>query len=219
MDTKELTDVQTRVLSAIRRYVQSNDCPPTVREIQDAAALSSPSHVYYHLGVLERKGYIRRTPDVSRGIEVVADADARRRLWEIRLPLRGVIAAGQPIAAVETQEDLVLTPEIAGGADYALRVKGNSMIEDHIESGDLVLVRSQEAAEDGDTVVALLLNGPDSTTGEATLKRFYHEKPARPGERGRIRLQPRNPEYQPIYVEPDQVQIRGKVVGVIRLMA
>jgi repressor LexA len=219
MDMKELTDVQQRVLTAIRDYVQSNDCPPTVREIQKAASLSSPSHVNYHLGVLERKGFIHRTPDVSRGIEVMADTDARHRLWECRVPLVGSIAAGEPIAAFESPDPVILTPEIALGANFALRVRGDSMMEDHILNGDTVLVRSQSTADDGDRVVALLFNGVDPAVGEATLKRLYREKPTKPGERARIRLQPCNSSYQPIYVDPEQVQIRGKVVGLIRGLA
>ena len=113
----------------------------------------------------------------------------------------------------------MLTRDIAGAADYALRVKGDSMIEDHIESGDIVLIRQQDTADDGDAVVALLLNGADDLAGEATLKRFYREKPLTPGGRGRIRLEPRNPALQPIYADADSVKIQGKVVGVLRLMA
>ena len=214
-----LSDVQQRMLNAIRNYVQENDCPPTLREIQQAAQLSSTSHVDYHLGELERKGWIRRTPGVSRGLEVIADAEARRRTTLINVQIRGTIAAGEPLHAVEIPEDFMLTRDVARVGDYALRVKGESMIDDHIENGDIVVVRQQDTADDGDTVVALLLNGGGDCTGEATLKRFYREPPQAPTTRGRIRLEPRNQTMQPIFVDADQVKIQGKVVGVIRLMA
>jgi repressor LexA len=216
---KALSDVQQRMLDAIRSYVQENDCPPTLREIQQAAQLSSTSHVDYHLGELERKGWIRRTPGVSRGLEVIADIEARRRTTLINIQIRGTIAAGEPIHAVEMPEDLMLTRDVARIGDYALRVKGESMIEDHIENGDIVVIRQQDTADDGDTVVALLLNGSGDASGEATLKRFYREAPAAPGMRGRVRLEPRNRTMHPIFADADQVKIQGRVVGVIRLMA
>lgn len=219
MDTKPLADVQRRIVDAIRRYVEENDCPPTVREIQNMAQLTSTGHVDYHLAALESKGYIRRTPGMARGIEVVADADARRRAHLISVPIQGTIAAGEPIQAVLMPEDLCLTRDVARAGDYALRVRGNSMIEDHIESGDIVIVRPRDSADDGDTVVALLLSGAGDASGEATLKRFYREPAVTPGDKGRIRLEPRNPSMQPIYCDPQQLRIQGKVVGVIRRLA
>lgn len=218
-DMPQLKDVQAKILSTIRSYVQENDCPPTVREIQDAVGLTTPSHVYYHLKILEEKGYIRRTPDVSRGIEVIADVEARRRSLLVNVAIVGTIAAGEPIHAARTAEDeIYLTRDMARIGDFALRVKGNSMIEDHIESGDLVIVREQTTADDGDTVVALLLNGADPSAGEATLKRFYRQ-PGQPGEEDMIRLEPRNAARSPIYVRADHVRVQGKVVGVLRLLA
>jgi repressor LexA len=216
MDAKPLRDVQHRVLAAIQSYMEENDCPPTLREIQDMAHLSSTSHVDYHLEALESKGYIRRTPGMSRGIEVIADGAARRRAHLVNVPIQGMIAAGEPIQAVPLPEDLFLTRDVARVGDYALRVRGSSMIEDHIENGDIVIVHHQDTAYDGDTVVALLMNGAGDTSGEATLKRFYREPAPEGGGRGRIRLEPRNQTMHPIYCEPEQVQIQGKVVGVLR---
>jgi repressor LexA len=216
---KPLSDVQQRMLDAIRSYVQENDCPPTLREIQRAARLSSTSHVDYHLGQLESKGWIRRTPGVSRGVEVIPDSESRRRTTFVNVQIRGTIAAGEPIQAVDAPEDMPLTPSFAKVGDYALRVKGDSMIDDHIADGDIVVVRPQAQIDDGDPVVALILDGQGDLSGEATLKDFYFERPRSSNKRGRIRLQPRNATMRPIYVDPDQVQIQGKVIGLIRLMA
>jgi repressor LexA len=219
-DSNPLKEIQHKILNAIRSHVQENDCPPTVREIQEAVGLSSPSHVHYHLSILESKGYIRRTPDVSRGIEVVADADARRRAILVSVPIIGAIAAGEPIHAAQISEgDVYLTRDVARVGDYALRVKGNSMIDDHIENGDLVIVRKQDTADDGDTVVALLLNGADQASGEATLKRFYRHGQRADAGSAQVRLEPRNAGMQPIIVEATQVRIQGKVVGVLRMLA
>ena len=215
---KALTEVQQNVLSYIRDFVRDNGYPPTIREIQHGAGLSGPSHVYYHLGILEREGYIRRAPDSSRAVEVVADAEMRRFPALVNIPIMGTIAAGQPIEAYEAREELQLSRDVARNADFALRVRGTSMLGDHIEPGDLVIVRRQDTADDGDTVVALLLNGPAGLAGEATLKRFYRESPRQPGDGGRIRLEPRNPTMEPIVVEAEQVRIQGKVVGVVRMM-
>jgi len=213
---KTTKDLQRAMLQFIRDYVRDNGYPPTIREMQVAVGLSGPSHVYYHLGVLERLGYIRRTPDASRGIEVVADAEARRFPALLNIPIMGTIAAGEPIHAAEDIEYMTLSRDVVGRGDYALRVKGDSMIEDHIEDGDLVIVRRQETADDGDTVVALVLNGADDQQGAATLKRLYREPPRTPGDPGRVRLQPRNAAMKPIYVPPEHLRIQGKVVAVLR---
>ena len=218
METRPLSDVQRRIIEAIRFFVDENSRPPTMREIQQLAGLSSPSLVKYHLDILMERGHVNFRPGTARGVEIAADAQARRRSALINVQIIGTIAAGEPIAAVELHEDLYLPPNVARVGDYALRVKGDSMIEDHIEDGDIVIVRQQDSADDGDTVVALLLNGPGDLAGEATLKRFYRESAKAPGERGRIRLQPRNTSMQPIYVDPNHVRIQGRVVGVLRLM-
>lgn len=219
MDTKPLSDVQLRILDAIRQFVDENNRPPTMREIQQLAGLSSPSLVKYHLDILMEQGHVSHRPGTARGVEIAADRVALQRSRVINVPIMGTIAAGQPIEAIELPEDLYLTPDVANRGDYALRVKGSSMIDDHIEDGDVVIVRAQDSADDGDTVVALLLNGPGDLAGDVTLKRFYAETPAAPGQTGRIRLEPRNRSMSPLYVDPDHVRIQGKVVGVIRLMA
>lgn len=219
MDNKPLSDVQRRILDAIRQSVDDNNRPPTMREIQQLAGLSSVSLVKYHIDILLERGHISHRPGTARGVEIAADSAAMRRSHIINVPIMGTIAAGQPIEAVAMHEDLYLTPDVANRGDYALRVKGTSMIDDHIEDGDVVIVRAQESADNGDTVVALLLNGRGDSTGEATLKRFYREAPGAAGTPARIRLEPRNPTMRPIFADPDSVRIQGKVVGVLRLMA
>jgi repressor LexA len=217
--SKPLSETQQKILDAIRKHFDEDDRPPTVRDIQTAAGLSSPSLVKYHLDILKELGFVRQRPGTARGVEIVADSELRRRSTLVNVQVVGTIAAGVPIQAAEIREDLFLTHDVAKVGDYALRVKGNSMIGDHIEDGDIVIVRNQDSADDGDTVVALLLNGTGGPEGEATLKRFYREKPRRAGETGRIRLEPRNPTMQPIFVAPHEIKIQGRVVGVIRLMA
>ena len=219
MDSKPLSDVQRKIVEAIRDFVDENNRPPTMREIQQLAGLSSPSLVKYHLDILMERGHVNYRSGTARGVEIAADAEARRRAILISVPVMGTIAAGQPILAVQQPEDMYLTHDVARVGDYALRVTGSSMIDDHIEDGDIVIIRKQDSADDGDTVVALLLNGPGDPTGEATLKRLYREQPQASGERGRVRLEPRNPTMKPIFVHPDYLRIQGKVVGVIRLLA
>lgn len=219
MDSKPLSDVQRRILDAIRQFVDENNRPPTMREIQQLAGLSSVSLVKYHLDILMERGHVSHRPGTARGVEITADSAAIRRAHVISVPIMGVIAAGQPIEAVELPEDLHLTADVARRGDYALRVRGTSMIDDHIEDGDVVIVRQQDSADDGDTVVALLLNGAGDLSGEATLKRFYREASGAPGSQARIRLEPRNPTMSPLYVDPAYLRIQGKVVGVLRRMA
>ncbi len=213
---KTIKDLQRDMLTYIRDYIRENGYPPTIREMQVAVGLSGPSHVHYHLSNLERLGYIRRTPDASRGIEVVADAETRRFPALLNIPIMGTIAAGEPIHAAQEVEYMTMSRDAVAGGDFALRVKGHSMVEDHIEDGDLVIVRRQETADNGDTVVALVLNGTDDEQGAATLKRLYREPPRTPADEGRIRLQPRNAALTPIYVPPECLRIQGKVVAVYR---
>jgi repressor LexA len=161
-------------------------------------------------------GYLRRDPEISRGIELTeAGALARvgddGRVRTIRVPVVGRIAAGEPIEAVAgTDETIDLTDSIVPENAYILKVKGKSMIDDLIDDGDLVVVEPRSTADNGDIVVALLTDGPTGE-GQATLKRIYREK-------GVIRLQPANAEMKPIYVDPENLLIQGKVVSVIRLM-
>lgn len=206
---KDLSTRQEAMLAYIRQFIDEFGYPPSVRQIQAAVGISSTSVVDYNLNILEREGHLRRDPDVSRGLEVVGESVRGLRHLIVGVPILGRIAAGEPIEAIQDAEYVNLTRDLVPdeGA-FALRVRGQSMIEDHIDDGDLVVVRPQSEASDGDTVVALLLGGP-TDSGEVTLKRFYRE-------RDRIRLQPANSAMAPIYVSPDQLRIQGKVIAVIR---
>lgn len=198
---------QERMIEFIRDFRRQHGYPPTVREIGRAAGISSTSVVDYNLNVLEKGGYIRRDREISRGIELLIEDEERHGI--VSIPIMGLIAAGLPIEAIEGARDaLALSPELAPEGAYALRVKGKSMIEDLIDDGDLVVIKPQPTAENGDIVVALVTD-EDTPEGAATLKRLYRE-------RGRVRLQPRNPDMAPIYVDPDRLRIQGKVVSVIR---
>ena len=206
-----LTARQQEIWQYLAEYVDDHGYPPTVREIGDAVGLASPSTVHAHLANLERAGLLHRDPTKPRAIELVgrrkAVADEHSRQTTPTLPLVGRIAAGAPLLAEETIEDRVAVPEPLGrGADFLLRVSGESMIEAGILDGDIVVVSRQPDARDGDIVVALV--GDDESADEATVKTFCRD----PG--GRVRLQPENSALQPLY--PDHVQILGKVTGVFR---
>jgi repressor LexA len=214
LETPLLTARQQEILQFLGQYVDDHGYPPTVREIGDAVGLASPSTVHAHLANLERLGLLRRDPTKPRALELVgrprpaaapapAPADADTSL----LPLVGRIAAGGPLLAEEAVEDRVAVPKLVGGdADFLLRVTGDSMIDAGILDGDLVVVRRQQDARDGEIVVALV--GDDESADEATVKTFRRD----PG--GRVRLQPENSALEPIYA--DHVQILGRVVGVLR---
>jgi repressor LexA len=206
---KILTPKQEGILAHIRQFIDDFGYPPTIRQIQAAVGISSTSVVDYNLNILEREGYLRRDAETSRGLEVVGESIRGLRHLVVGVPVLGRIAAGAPIEAIQDTEYVNLTRDLVPdeGA-FALRVRGQSMIEDHIDDGDLVVVRPQSDASDGDTVVALLLNGP-TESGEVTLKRFYREK-------DHIRLQPANSAMAPILVRRDQLRIQGKVIAVIR---
>jgi repressor LexA len=201
--------MRERIIAAIDELTLENNRPPTNRELGEYLGGKSTGHIDYHLRILKERGVINHDAKKSRGISLV---DARIREEGLRVPLMGTIAAGLPIDAVQSADDYVVVPAaVAAGSGqdglFALRVKGKSMIDDLIDDGDIVVIRRQQTATDGDTVVALLQGSAEE--GEATLKRFYRE-PAR------VRLEPRNPTMQPIYVNPDEIQIQGRVVTVIR---
>jgi repressor LexA len=199
-----LTDRQRQVQRIIYELYQETGRPPTVREIGQRLGLRSSCTVQRHLDALERKGYIRRTPTKARSIEIVRSEDPRMvRRPSVSVPLVGTVAAGKPLLAEENIEELHALPTSLIGDEetFMLRVKGDSMIGDGLFEGDLVVVRRQSTAENGDVVVALL-------DDEATIKRFYRED-------GRIRLQPSNPSMAPIYVS--DVAIIGKVVMGLRM--
>ena len=194
-----LTPRQQQVLEFIRESVRANGYPPTVREICAALNLSSPSTVHAHLANLERLGLIKRDPTKPRALDVVQDLRPRRPL-----PLVGCVAAGQPILAEENIEELIDVPAFLrrDDDDFVLRVQGDSMADAGIFNGDFIVVHSQDQAQNGEIVVALVGD-------EATTKRFYNE--------GRtVRLQPENELYEPIIVNADEVELVGRVVGVLR---
>jgi repressor LexA len=203
--------MRDKIIDAIDELSSVNHRPPTNRELGQYLGGKSTGHIDYHLRILKERGVLNHDAKKSRGISI---AGAPVRGEGLRIPLMGTIAAGSPIDAVQDSGDFVSVPSNFGGissADglFALRVKGTSMIEDLIDDGDIVVIKKQETATDGDTVVALLDGA--SSEGEATLKRFYREKK-------RVRLEPRNPTMSPIFVDPANLRIQGKVVTVIRQM-
>ena len=201
-----LTPRQREIWDYLLVYVEKHGYPPTVREIGQAVGLASPSTVHAHLANLERAGLLKRDPTKPRALELIA----REREEEHKLPLLGQVAAGSPLLAEENIDDYLAVPEplSRGGEEFLLRVKGDSMTGAGILDGDILVVRRQESAENGEIVVALA--GEDESVGEATVKRFFREG-------GRVRLQPENDALEPIYA--DYVQILGKVTGVFRMLS
>ena len=206
-----LTGRQQEIWKFLTDYVDEHGYPPTVREIGEAVGLASPSTVHAHLANLERAGLIKRDPTKPRALELRRDpkSGASRTEDLHKLPLLGEIAAGGPLLAEQNVEDYLAVPEplARGGEEFLLRVKGDSMIDAGILEGDIVVVRRQQDANDGDIVVALA--GADELADEATVKRLFREN-------GRVRLQPENQAMEPIYAE--HVQILGKVTGVFRTL-
>ena len=197
-DAPKLTKRQQEVYDFIVEKIRSRGYGPTVREIGSAFGIKSPNGVMCHLQALVKKGLITREPNMSRAISVVRTEDVSAGV----IPLSGTIAAGAPIETFEQTERLDLGDMFGQGANFALQVRGQSMIEDHIDDGDLVIIRKQQTARDGQIVVALVEGS------ETTLKRFYRE----PG--GRYRLEPANSDMKPIYA--DRVDVLGIAVGVVR---
>lgn len=199
---REMSDIQAKILSFIEDYTRKEGRPPTNREIGAEVNIYSTGHVDYHLTVLERKGYILRERRKSRGIRMANQEPAGPFMY-------GYIAAGQPIEAFTGELESF---DLGGHThEYVLQVKGNSMIDDHIENGDFVLIQQAKNANDGDIIVATHVTAGEN--GEATLKRFYRE-------RDRIRLQPANTTMDPIYVSSDEWdhewEVQGKVTAVYR---
>jgi len=208
---KELSRRQRAVLDFIGNFLEENDYPPTIRDIQRELNISSTSVVDYNLKVLEERNYIHRNRNISRGIELVGRTLARRNL--VSIPLIGQIAAGLPIPVPGDLEGSELSEIIEMSADlipdhgrnmFALRVKGHSMVDALINDGDIVVLRRQETCENGETVAVWLRDQK-----ETTLKRFYLE-----GER--VRLQPANMTMDPIFTPSANVEIQGKLVSVVR---
>jgi repressor LexA len=203
-----LTGRQQEIWEFLVGYVGRHGYPPTVREIGEAVGLASPSTVHAHLANLERAGYLKRDPTKPRALELLRERPAEATpVSEVqRLPLVGSIAAGGPILAEENIEDELGVPEPLGrNADFLLRVRGDSMINAGILDGDIVVIRRQEDARNGEIVAALM--GDDESANEATVKRFFRDGT-------RVRLQPENDALDAMF--PDYVQILGKVVGVFR---
>ena len=199
----DLTKRQQEIFEFIKRYSAKYGYPPTVRDIGKAVGLASSSTVHAHLANLERIGLLRRDPTKPRAIELFDRAAAGVKSF-VRpgLPLVGQVAAGQPVLAEENIEEYVQTPPFAGGdaGEYLLRVRGDSMKNAGIFENDLVVVRPQDSATDGDIVVALIGE-------EATVKRFFRED-------DHIRLQPENADFEPI--RSKDVRVLGRVVGLMR---
>jgi repressor LexA len=203
----DLTKRQQEIFDFIKRYSAKYGYPPTVRDIGKAVGLASSSTVHAHLSNLEKVGLLRRDPTKPRALELLDRAAAGvqagvQTFLQPGLPLVGQVAAGQPIVAEENIEEYIQTPAFAGGADgeFLLRVRGDSMVDAGIIEGDLVVVHSQDHAQDGDIVVALVGE-------EATVKRFFQEA-------DHVRLQPENAAMEPIRTR--DVRVLGKVVGLMR---
>ncbi len=204
----ELTPKRKRILDFIASFFERKGYAPSVRDIVKNCDISSASIAQYHLKVLEKQGYIRREPETPRSISLT-----HRRRTEAAVPLLGTIAAGEPIP-VPTEDtwhnvalDMVDVPAkflSPGVQAYALRVKGPSMIDALVDDGDIVVVEATSTADDGQMVAAWLTDRQ-----EATLKRLYCEP-------GRIRLQPANQSMAPIYVDPDKIQVQGRVIAILR---
>jgi repressor LexA len=199
-----LSERQQAMLTFIEEFVLQNGYPPTYEEIRTALGISTKSLVKHHLGVLEAAGRLSRAPHTPRGIRL-------SRGETFRVPRMGHIAAGLPISFGDPDPDdyLELTRDIVAEQEglYALQVKGNSMIDALVNDGDIVIMKHQEEARNGE-MVAVRLRDRDETT----LKRFFREN-------GHVRLQPANPAMPPIIVHPSAVQVQGRVVAVIRQVA
>lgn len=203
MSQEKITPKQQEILEYIKETILKKGYPPAVREICEAVNLKSTSSVHSHLETLERNGYIRRDPTKPRTIEIIDDCFNLARREVVNVPLLGTVAAGMPLLAQENIENYfpIPTEMLPDKEVFMLRVKGDSMIEAGIFSGDLIFVEKTATAENGEIVVALL---DDS----ATVKRFYKEN-------GHYRLQPENSAMDAILV--DEVQILGKVFGLFRM--
>ena len=209
MTIKSLSPKQGRIISFVTEFLHDKGYPPTIRDIAAGCGISSTSVVAYNLDKLAQAGYIRRHSDISRGIQFLTPQESGRK--SVRVPIVGVIAAGEPIPVPDTgtsvpNEGLEVSEELVRGKQdvYALRVKGNSMLDALIGDGDIVLMDYGNSAENGDMVAVWL-----KEEQEVTLKRFFPEP-------NRIRLEPANSQMKPIYTTPDNVEIQGKVVAVIR---
>jgi repressor LexA len=212
---KTLSDKQKHIIGFIDRFLADRGYPPTIRDIQVGCGISSTSVVDYNLNILEREGFIRRHAEVSRGIELFARALSSEAM--VPVPVIGQIAAGEPIPVptpdtwdvTANSETLGIPRKLTRGKDgvYALRVKGMSMVDALINDGDIVLMQYVSAVENGEMAAIWL-----KEEKEATLKKVYVEPE-------RVRLQPANSQMRPLYVAPDNVEVQGRVIAVIRQVA
>lgn len=199
-----LTKRQKEILDFIRSFVEEYGYSPSFEEIAEFFGYRSLATVHEHLSNLEAKGYIRKNYNESRSIELVSGEEAGSRPDE--LPLFGLVAAGEPIEAIEGNETLAVPEDMVTGTQhehYVLRVRGDSMIEEQIRDGDYVVVQSRETAHNGEMVIALI------DDERATVKKFYREN-------GHVRLQPANPDLSEMIFDEGRVRVQGIVVGVIR---
>ena len=195
---KALTSRQREIYEFICQKIEVNGFPPSIREIGEAFAIKSPNGVMCHLRALEKKSLIKRQLNSARAIQIEGI-----RSGGATLPMLGIVAAGQAIEAVAAGDRLDLAEMFGGKDHYALRVRGKSMVDDHIDEGDIIIIRRQETAENGERVVAMV-------DREVTLKRFFKKKDI-------IRLEPSNSSMVPIIVEPGKdVHIIGVLIGVLR---
>ncbi|ACZ62617.1 MAG: transcriptional repressor LexA [Dehalococcoides mccartyi] len=212
--TLKLTTRQRAMIDFIARFRRRYGYPPSIRDIVNGCNISSTSVVDYNLKILQKMGLIRRQAEISRGIELVGTEETEE--GRISIPVIGQIAAGIPIpvpesdsfAVVTSDENIEVTEDLTRGREniYALRVKGVSMIEDLINDGDLVIMQHTQTVDNGETAAVWLKDQK-----EVTLKKVYMEP-------GRVRLQPANRTMPPIYTQPDNVEIQGRVIAVIRQM-
>jgi repressor LexA len=207
-----LSSKQRRIIKFIHQFWADRGYPPTIRDIVNGCGISSTSVVNYNLNILEREGYIRRHREVSRGIELLDRSVAPQSRFQI--PVIGQIAAGKPIPVpapdtwdiTASSETMEITEDLTQGREgvYALRVKGSSMVDALINDGDIILMQYVNVVENGEMAAIWL-----KAEKEVTLKKFY-------GEKGHVRLQPANSQMEPIYAEPDNVEVQGRVIAVIR---
>jgi repressor LexA len=198
-----LTKVQRRILDFLQSYGAEHGYAPSFEEIAAAFNYNSLATVHEHLSNLDRKGYIRKSFNESRAIEILPSEVFPRA---IELPIKGTVAAGLPIEAFESSDTIAVPDTFVrrAGDHYVLRVRGDSMIEEQISDGDYVVVHDRPSADNGEMVIAMLEDAG------ATVKRYFRERD------GRIRLQPANAAMQPIYVNDNQIRVQGIVVGVMR---
>lgn len=201
----KLTRRQREIYDYLAEFIEGNGYAPSLEEIADRFGLSSVATVHEHLENLESKGAVRRDPHRSRAIELTEFAGGRSRVGAVELPLYGRVAAGQPLEAIAGDETLAVPESFLGrGETFVLRVSGDSMIDEHIEDGDYVIVERRDTARNGERVVALI-------DGEhATLKTLHREAD------GRIRLQPANERMSPLFYDAARVRIQGVAIGVLR---